>query len=123
MMKYFKSKLTLVQVWCIYGYSLSLFLPAIILNVIPNYNARWAITMIATLLGAIFLMVNFGGAIKKAADDSKEWMGQSALGGTCIGKLGSGVLAALMMIIVLGLHLGLGLVLKMVFFTFKTPKL
>lgn len=45
---------------CIYGYSLSLFLPVTILNTVPSSGARWAVTMLAAVLSGTFLVVNFG---------------------------------------------------------------
>lgn len=55
----------------------------------------------------------------QAADDSREWMGQSALGQTFVGKLGSSSLAAVMGALIVAAHITLGLMLKIFFFTYK----
>lgn len=49
-------------------------MPAAILAVIPIEGARWGITMAAAALGAIFLLVNFLGAIKKARERRQNFL-------------------------------------------------
>ncbi|KAG0580502.1 hypothetical protein M758_4G180200 [Ceratodon purpureus] len=85
----------LIQLWCLYGYSLFIFIPASLLSVVPWEIVRWVVVGVASFVSAIFVGGNIRAQIKTS---SERWLA-----------------------IVLGtvaLHLALGLVLKLYFFTY-----
>ncbi|KAK9811891.1 hypothetical protein WJX72_011905 [[Myrmecia] bisecta] len=92
----FKSTVSLAQVWCTYGYSLSLFIPISFFCIFPYEVARWVLVMAATLTSGLFLMLNFRQPIFDVAGAKAlpVWLLQGVL------------------------HLGLGLVLKLYFFQY-----
>jgi hypothetical protein len=71
--------------------------------------------------GCLFFTLRRG-AIKQAADDSRQWMGQSLLGTTFIGRLGTGTLAMLMSGIIVAFHFAVGLAMKLYFFSYASVK-
>ncbi|KAJ7518435.1 hypothetical protein O6H91_21G068700 [Diphasiastrum complanatum] len=95
LLKYMGVSSSLVQLWCLYGYSLFIFIPASVLSVVPVEIFRWVIVGIAAVMSAIFLALNIRSHIKTASD---RWF-----------------------LVVTGsflLQLGLALVMKLYFFTF-----
>ncbi|CAK0784356.1 hypothetical protein CVIRNUC_007560 [Coccomyxa viridis] len=93
---WFKSEVGLVQVWCIYGYALSIFIPISFVCVLPYEALRWAMIGVATVSSGLFLLLNFKGPIFDVAGAKAlpVWLGLGAL------------------------HLGLGLALKLYFFQY-----
>eukprot|EP00884_Botryococcus_braunii_P014287 jgi/Botrbrau1/2285/Bobra.101_2s0108.1 len=92
----FKGSLTLAQVVCTYGYSLTVFIPISMLCVFPSELLRWLLITAATFTSGAFLMLNFREPIFDLA-------GARAL------PLWASMGAA---------HLGLGLALKLYFFAY-----
>lgn len=85
----------LVQLWCLYGYSLFVFIPASFLTAVPVEAVRWVAVGVAGVMSALFLAVNIRSHIKTA---SERWF---------LIVVGSAVV-----------QLGLALVVKLYFFTF-----
>ncbi|GAQ81537.1 hypothetical protein KFL_000830190 [Klebsormidium nitens] len=94
-MKYYRAAIGLVQLWCLYGYSLAVFIPITFLCVIPIELARWGVVAAACLLSTLFLALNIRGHILHTTEN---WY--------------------LVVLAVVALHLALGLVLKLYFFTY-----
>ncbi|KAJ7525012.1 hypothetical protein O6H91_17G032100 [Diphasiastrum complanatum] len=95
LLKYLGVSSNLVHLWCLYGYSLFIFIPASVLSVVPVEIFKWLIVGIAALMSATFLAHNIRSHIKTASD---RWV-----------------------LVVTGsflLQLGLALVIKLYFFTF-----
>ncbi|EFJ10174.1 hypothetical protein SELMODRAFT_447419 [Selaginella moellendorffii] len=93
-LKYLGVATGLVQLWCLYGYSLFIFIPTSFLSVVPVEKFKWAVVAAAAGLSATFLALNLRTHIKTA---SERWF-----------------------LIVCGcfvLQLGLGLLMKLYFFT------
>ncbi|PNH01512.1 Protein YIPF1 [Tetrabaena socialis] len=57
----------LVNVFCIYGYCLTIYVPVSIACVVPIDWLRWVLVMSATALSAGFLFMNFRATIYSAA--------------------------------------------------------
>ncbi|KAK9908355.1 hypothetical protein WJX75_006546 [Coccomyxa subellipsoidea] len=93
---WFKSDVALAQVWCIYGYALSIYIPISFVCVVPYEAVRWAMIAVATVLSGLFLLLNFKGPIFDVAGAKAfpVWLGLGAL------------------------HVGLGLALKLYFFQY-----
>ncbi|CAD7695336.1 unnamed protein product [Ostreobium quekettii] len=71
-LKCFSSRMKLTQIWCIYGYSLTVFLPVSIVLILPsNHVVLKMLTVVlvvaAVLLSSIFLIRNFREDISTAA--------------------------------------------------------
>lgn len=99
LLKYFSVPSGLVNLWCLYGYSLFVFIPASCLSVIPLEIFRWVVVGAAGLMSATFLAVNFRSHIKTA---SERWF-----------LIVSGIFL---------LQLGLAVILKLYFFTIVLGK-
>ncbi|KAH9552660.1 hypothetical protein CY35_09G078300 [Sphagnum magellanicum] len=95
LLKYLGVTSGLIQLWCLYGYSLFVFIPASFLSVVPWDIMRWVVVGVATLMSAAFLGLNIRSHIKTASD---RWF--------------------IIVVSSIALQLGLGLVLKLYFFTF-----
>ncbi|PNW70507.1 hypothetical protein CHLRE_17g722700v5 [Chlamydomonas reinhardtii] len=65
--KWFRGELKLVNVFCIYGYCLTVYVPVSIACVVPINWLQWLLVMLATALGAGFLFMNFKNTIYSAA--------------------------------------------------------
>ncbi|CAI7859046.1 unnamed protein product, partial [Closterium sp. NIES-53] len=48
----------LVQLWCLYGYSLAVYIPISFITVLPLDLLRWLIVLGATAISCFFLGVN-----------------------------------------------------------------
>jgi len=96
LLAYYSSNLALANVWCIYGYSLTAFLPVAPLCTLPVGWLQWLLVLSATAMSALFLVLNLRAEVQRA-------MGPSAYP---------------TLLAVLGLHLALGLSLKLFFFKF-----
>ncbi|XP_073389567.1 uncharacterized protein [Physcomitrium patens] len=83
------------QLWCLYGYSLFVFIPASFLSVVPWEIVRWLVVGAASFMSAIFVGGNIRTQIRTAND---RWLA------IVIGTVAT--------------HLALGLVLKFYFFTY-----
>ncbi|GLC34136.1 hypothetical protein PLESTB_000841300 [Pleodorina starrii] len=94
--KWFKGELRLVNVFCIYGYCLSIYVPVSIACMVPIDWARWVMVMTATVLSAGFLFMNFKATIYSAAPAR----------------------ATLVLLLIVLAHIGLGLGLKLYFFQY-----
>jgi hypothetical protein len=83
-------------VWCIYGYALTIFIPVSFACIIPVELLRWLLVMLATASSGLFLIGNFKATIYAAAPAR----------------------ASMLLLIMAGIHGGLGLALKLYFFQY-----
>ncbi|CAI9295944.1 unnamed protein product [Lactuca saligna] len=58
LLQYFGSKVGLVHLWCMWGYSLFIFILSSVLLVIPVEFVRWSITIITGVASAAFVGLN-----------------------------------------------------------------
>ncbi|KAG0454842.1 hypothetical protein HPP92_023780 [Vanilla planifolia] len=93
-LKYLSAPLGLVQLWCLYGYSLSIFIPALCLSVVPIEIFRWVIVGIAGLMSSCFVALNLRNHISSAGE---RWF--------------------LIVLVIFLLQMALAVVLKLYFFT------
>ncbi|XP_020581071.1 protein YIPF1 homolog [Phalaenopsis equestris] len=93
-LKYFSAPLGLVQLWCLYGYSLFVFIPALCLSVVPVETFRWVIVGVAGLMSGCFVALNLRSHISSAGE---RWF--------------------LIVVGIFLLQLGLAVILKLYFFT------
>ena len=59
LLRYYEASKKLVDVLCIYGYTLSVFVPISILCVIPSVLLRWLLILVGGGISAVFLLSNF----------------------------------------------------------------
>ncbi|EFN54309.1 hypothetical protein CHLNCDRAFT_24956, partial [Chlorella variabilis] len=95
-LRWFKAGVSLASVWCTYGYALAAFIPICILCVIPVDLARWIVVGVATLTSGTCIMLSLRRPIH-------ESLGAKALPLYCT---------------MIALHAGLGLALRVYFFSF-----
>ncbi|CAM6125086.1 unnamed protein product [Calypogeia fissa] len=95
LLKYLGVTSGLVQLWCLYGYSLFVFIPASFFSAVPVEIVRWGAVGTAGVMSAVFLSLNIRSHIRTA---SERWF---------LIVVGSAVV-----------QLGLALVVKLYFFTF-----
>ncbi|KAK9855490.1 hypothetical protein WJX84_002115 [Apatococcus fuscideae] len=97
----FKSEISLPQVWCTYGYAMTVFIPASFFCFFPNVISRWVLCAVATATSGIFLLLNFRAPIFDSAGAKAVpiWLAM----GAC--------------------HLGLGLILRLYFFKYQAVKI
>ncbi|GAB2277500.1 hypothetical protein Dimus_012207 [Dionaea muscipula] len=67
-LKYFSAPSGLVQLFCLYGYSLFVFIPALCLSVVPMEIFRWAVAGVAGLMSATFVALNLKAHIASAGE-------------------------------------------------------
>ncbi|KAA8536877.1 hypothetical protein F0562_029355 [Nyssa sinensis] len=67
-LKYFSAPSGLVQLFCLYGYSLFIFIPALCLSVVPLEIFRWAVAGVAGFMSATFVALNLRNHIKSAGE-------------------------------------------------------
>ncbi|XP_050275769.1 uncharacterized protein LOC126717870 [Quercus robur] len=67
-LKYFSAPSGLVQLFCLYGYSLFVFIPALCLSVVPLEIFRWVVAGVAGLMSATFVALNLKAHIKSAGE-------------------------------------------------------
>ncbi|KAK3033142.1 hypothetical protein RJ639_036326 [Escallonia herrerae] len=67
-LKYFSAPSGLVQLFCLYGYSLFIFIPALCLSIIPFDIFRWVIAGVAGFISATFVALNLRNHIKSAGE-------------------------------------------------------
>eukprot|EP00879_Flechtneria_rotunda_P032283 GHRR01035463.1.p1 GENE.GHRR01035463.1~~GHRR01035463.1.p1 ORF type:complete len:127 (+),score=37.13 GHRR01035463.1:389-769(+) len=96
-LRWFRSEIKLVNVWCIYGYSLTIFIPMAFVCIVPIGWVRWLVVMLATGVSGLFIVANLKQTIYAAAPAR----------------------AVLLLGIMLALHLGVGLALRLYFFHYR----
>eukprot|EP00898_Chlorokybus_atmophyticus_P007947 jgi/Chlat1/8153/Chrsp76S07607 len=96
LIQYLGASVRFVSLWCLYGYSLFIFIPVTFVCILPSELARWVIVLAAWSVSSIFLVINFRHPLMQ----------------TGYAKY------ALILLGVAALHLGLGLALKLYFFNF-----
>ncbi|KAF7805123.1 protein YIPF1-like protein [Senna tora] len=69
-LKYFSAPSGLVQLFCLYGYSLFVFIPALCLSVVPLEIFRWMIAGVAGFMSATFVALNLRAHIESAGERS-----------------------------------------------------
>ncbi|KAE9448165.1 hypothetical protein C3L33_19938, partial [Rhododendron williamsianum] len=67
-LKYFSAPSGLVQLFCLYGYSLFVFIPALCLSIIPLEIFRWVVTGVAGFMSATFVALNLRNHIQSAGE-------------------------------------------------------
>ncbi|KAF5449989.1 hypothetical protein F2P56_030377 [Juglans regia] len=67
-LKYFSAPSGLVQLFCLYGYSLFVFIPALCLSVVPLEIFRWVVAGVAGFMSATFVALNLRAHIKSAGE-------------------------------------------------------
>lgn len=67
-LKYFSVPSGLVQLFCLYGYSLFIFIPALCLSVIPLDLFRWIVAGVAGFMSATFVALNLRNHIRSAGE-------------------------------------------------------
>ncbi|KAF9600864.1 hypothetical protein IFM89_013460 [Coptis chinensis] len=67
-LKYFSAPSGLVQLLCLYGYSLFVFIPASCLSVVPVEEFRWVIAGVAGFMSATFVALNLRAHIMSAGE-------------------------------------------------------
>ncbi|KAK6915564.1 Yip1 domain [Dillenia turbinata] len=67
-LKYFSAPSGLVQLFCLYGYSLFVFIPALCLSIVPLEPVRWAVAGVAGFMSAAFVALNLRAHIKSAGE-------------------------------------------------------
>lgn len=100
-LRWFNGQMKLISVWCIYGYSLTIFVPVCFLCIVPLGLLRWLAVMLATALSGLFIVANLKPVIYEVAPAR----------------------AILLLTLLLALHVGVGLALRLYFFHFKTYEL
>ncbi|OVA07926.1 Yip1 domain [Macleaya cordata] len=68
LLKYFSAPSGLIQLWCLYGYSLFVFIPALCLSVVPIEPVRWAVVGVAGFMSATFVALNLRAHIMSAGE-------------------------------------------------------
>ncbi|XP_065853694.1 uncharacterized protein [Euphorbia lathyris] len=67
-LKYFSAPSGLAQLFCLYGYSLFIFIPALCLSIVPVEIFRWVISGVAGFMSASFVALNLRTHIKSAGE-------------------------------------------------------
>ncbi|XP_058738582.1 uncharacterized protein LOC131610609 [Vicia villosa] len=67
-LKYFSVPAGLVQLLCLYGYSLFIFIPALCMSIVPLDIFRWVIAGVAGFMSATFVALNLRAHIKSAGE-------------------------------------------------------
>lgn len=67
-LKYFSAPSGLVQLFCLYGYSLFVFIPASCLSVVPGDIFKWVIAGVAGFMSATFVALNLRAHIMSAGE-------------------------------------------------------
>lgn len=96
-LRFHRSEIKLVNVWCIYGYSLTIFIPMAFVCIVPIGWVRWLAVMLATGMSGLFIVVNLKQTIYEAAPAR----------------------ALVLLGAMLALHLGVGLALRLYFFRYR----
>lgn len=83
--------------WCIYGYSLTIFIPMAFVCIVPLGWVRWLAVMLATGMSGLFIVANLKQTIYEAAPAR----------------------ALMLLSTMLALHVGVGLALRLYFFRYR----
>ncbi|KAK7337795.1 hypothetical protein VNO77_18382 [Canavalia gladiata] len=67
-LKYFSAPAGFVQLLCLYGYSLFVFIPALCMSVVPLEIFRWVIAGVAGFMSATFVALNLRAHIKSSGE-------------------------------------------------------
>ncbi|XP_044499268.1 protein YIPF1 homolog [Mangifera indica] len=67
-LKYFSAPSGLVPLFCLYGYSLFVFIPALCLSIVPLEIFRWVVAGVAGFMSAAFVAINLRAHIKSAGE-------------------------------------------------------
>ncbi|CAN1843320.1 Protein YIPF1 homolog [Linum perenne] len=67
-LKYFSAPSGLVHLFCLYGYSLFIFIPTLCLSVVPLEIFRWIVAGVAGLMSASFVALNLRAHIMSAGE-------------------------------------------------------
>ncbi|KAL8171723.1 hypothetical protein V2J09_023527 [Rumex salicifolius] len=67
-LKYFSAPSGLVQLFCLYGYSLFVFIPALCLSIVPLEVFRWAVAGVAGFMSASFVALNLRAHIMSSGE-------------------------------------------------------
>ncbi|KAI4349986.1 hypothetical protein L6164_010519 [Bauhinia variegata] len=67
-LKYFSAPSGLAQLFCLYGYSLSVFIPALCMSIVPLEIFRWVIAGVAGFMSATFVALNLRAHIMSAGE-------------------------------------------------------
>uniref|UniRef100_A0A2P2IW84 Protein YIP n=1 Tax=Rhizophora mucronata TaxID=61149 RepID=A0A2P2IW84_RHIMU len=67
-LKYFSAPSGLAQLFCLYGYSLFVFIPALCLSIVPLEIFRWVIAGVAGFMSASFVALNLRAHIMSAGE-------------------------------------------------------
>jgi len=59
LLRYYEASKKLVDVLCIYGYTMAIFVPISILCVLPSNLLRWLIVLLGGVISSVFLLSNF----------------------------------------------------------------
>jgi len=70
----------LVDLICLYGYSLVPFLPATVFCAVPDEPLVWFLLTVATVVSLIFVMRNVAGPVLGGGDQRKRQVGGPVLG-------------------------------------------
>lgn len=99
-LRWFRSEMRLANVWCVYGYSMTAFVPAAFLCIAPAAWARTLVVAVATASSGLFLVANLKTAIFEAAPAR----------------------ATALLGVVVAAHAGVGLALRMYLFSFSSKE-
>ncbi|CAJ1960878.1 unnamed protein product [Sphenostylis stenocarpa] len=67
-LKYLSAPAGLVQLFCLYGYSLFVFIPALCMSIVPLDIFRWVVAGVAGFMSATFVALNLRAHIKSAGE-------------------------------------------------------
>ncbi|RAL39423.1 hypothetical protein DM860_002956 [Cuscuta australis] len=67
-LKYLSAPASLVQLFCLYGYSLFVFIPTLCLSVVPIEIFRWVVVGVAGFMSATFVALNLRAHIVSAGE-------------------------------------------------------
>ena len=59
LLRYYEASKKLVDVLCIYGYTMTIFVPISVLCVVPSDLLRWILVLVGGAISSIFLLSNF----------------------------------------------------------------
>lgn len=100
------NNLRLVELICLYGYSLVPYLPVVWICILPYNWVQWTMLMIATIVSGLFVLRNVVGSIMKSGNG-----GYGTGGGSMHRNSGGGLIMCLV-----GCHLVFLLVVKLTFY-------
>jgi hypothetical protein len=99
--KYYQAPITLLELICIYGYAMFIFIPISVVCVIPLDGLKWGLSAVAFLCSGLFIVVNVWPSVSQANRG----------------------LAVILTGVMLACHLGMTLLFKFFFFTYKNVQI